>query len=104
MNETLILALAGIAGSALGAFFFVGLWWTVRQAMASRQPALWCFCALVLRMSVALAGFYVVAGGAWQRLVACLCGFLIARSVVLRLTRPDRENRTQAVVEASRAP
>jgi hypothetical protein len=37
-------------------------------------------------MSVALTGFYFVAGGQWERLLACLLGFFIARMVVTWLT------------------
>lgn len=87
MNETLTLVLAWVAGGTLGAFFFGGLWWTVQKGGASKQPALWFFGSLLLRMSIALAGFYFVAGGHWKRLLACLLGFVIARGIVIRLTR-----------------
>ena len=60
MNETLTLALALAAGMLLGAIFFGGLWWTVRKGVSSEQPALWFFGSLLLRMSIALAGFYFV--------------------------------------------
>ena len=79
-----LLALA--AGGVLGGFYFAGLWWTVRKSLASPRPALWVFASLLLRLSVAMAGFYVVGGGQWQRLVACLVGFVVARQVVVRLT------------------
>ena len=72
MTETLTLVLAWVAGGALGAMFFGGLWWTVQKALSSTRPALWFFGSLLLRMSLALAGFYFVAGGHWQRLLACL--------------------------------
>lgn len=63
MNETLILTLAGVAGTALGALFFGGLWWTVRKGVSSQRPAFWFFGSFLLRMSLTLAGFYGVAGG-----------------------------------------
>ena len=87
MTETLTLVLAWVAGGALGAMFFGGLWWTLQKALSSTRPALWFFGSLLLRMSLALAGFYFVAGGHWQRLLACLLGFVIARLIVTRLTR-----------------
>ena len=72
MNETVDSG----AGVASGRFarrdFFGGLWWTVRKGVSSRQPALWFFGSLLLRMSIALAGFYFVSGGHWERLLACL--------------------------------
>ena len=86
MTETLPLALAWVAGGAIGAMFFGGLWWTVQKALSSTRPAFWFFGSLLLRMTLALAGFYFVASGNWQRLLACLLGFLIARLIVTRLT------------------
>jgi F1F0 ATPase subunit 2 len=87
MNEFLILAVAFAAGLLLGAVFFGGLWWTVRRGVSSRHPALWFLGSLLLRMSLTLAGFYFVARGDWRRMVACLSGFIIARLVVMQLTR-----------------
>src|SRR5665811_786638 len=81
MNETqtLVLVLAWVAGGMLGAMFFGGLWWTVRKGVWSQRPALWFFGSLLLRMSVALAGFYFVGRGHWERLVVCLFRFVMAR-------------------------
>ena len=104
MNEFLSLALALAAGVLLGAIFFGGLWWTVRKGVSSKQPALWFFGSLLLRMSIALAGFYFVSGGHWERLLLCLLGFVMARLVVTWLTRPSGENQTRPAQEASYAP
>ena len=71
--------LALVAGVLLGAVFFGGLWWTVRKGVSSKRPALWFFGSLLLRMSIALAGFYFVSGGHWERLLVCLLGFVVAR-------------------------
>jgi len=87
MNEPLIIILACLAGGALGTVFFGGLWWTIRKAVGSPRPALWFFISLMLRMGIVLAGLYFVGGGQWQRLVACLIGIIVARFVVLRLTK-----------------
>ena len=38
------------------------------EGLTSAQPALWFIGSLLLRTSIALAGFYVVAGGQWDRL------------------------------------
>lgn len=87
MNETATLVLAWLAGGIIGLFFFGGLWWTVRRAVTAKQPALWFFGSMLLRMGVALAGFYVVSNRHLDRLLVCLLGFFIARMVVTRLTR-----------------
>ena len=104
MNEVLPLALALSAGVLLGAIFFGGLWWTVRKAVSSEQPAFWFFGSLLLRMSIALAGFYFVSGGHWERLLLCLVGFVIARLVVTWLTRPSEDSQSRPVQEAGYAP
>ncbi len=90
MSERLIYLLSGLAGGGLGAIFFGGLRWTVQRGLASGRPALWFFLGGFLRFSITLVGFYTVAEGHWQRLVACLFGFMIARFVVIRLNRPPK--------------
>ena len=104
MNEMLALVLTGVAGGVLGTVFFGGLWWTVRRGVSSPRPALWFFGSLLARMSIALAGFYFVSGGHWERLVLCLVGFVIARLIVTWLTRPAGANQTRPAQEASHAP
>ena len=91
MNETIILAAALAAGVSLGAIFFGGLWWTVRKGVTAKNPALWLLGSSLLRIGIVLAGFYFAARGDWKKLLLCLLGFLIARVVVLRLTRPNKE-------------
>ena len=113
MNEKLGLVLACMAGGALGAIFFGGLWWTVRKGLASSRPVLWVFASFLLRTGIALAGFYFVSGGDWQRLLACLAGFVMTRMVVTRLTRlpeegrkdqKDQKDQTPSTRKASHAP
>ena len=104
MNETLTLVLALVAGVLLGAMFFGGLWWTVRKGVSSEQPALWFLGSLLLRTSIALAGFYFVARGHWERLLVCLLGFVIARFIVTRLTRAADRREPALAQEASHAP
>ena len=86
MMQLLILGMAWLAGAALGTFFFGGLWWTVRALIGSARGALYMLGSLLLRMGVAGLGFYLVAGGQWQRMLACLLGFLMARTAVLHLS------------------
>jgi len=103
MNETMILVLAGGVGVLLGAIFFGGLWWTVRRGFSSKRPALWFLGSLLLRTSIALTGFYLIALGHWERLLVCLLGFIIARLIVTRLIR-TAEKPVCLSQEARRAP
>ena len=103
MNETLTWALAGLAGGLLGAIFFGGLWWTVQKVVSSTRSTLWLLGSLLLRTSIALAGFYLIARGHWERLLVCLLGFMIARLIVTRFTRAAAKPPYLAQ-EASHAP
>jgi F1F0 ATPase subunit 2 len=104
MNDTLTLALGWAAGAALGAIFFGGLWWTVRKALSSKQPAYWFSVSLLLRTSIALAGFYFVGRWNWKRLLLSLLGFVMARLAVNWLTRQPPDGRTHPAKEARHAP
>jgi F1F0 ATPase subunit 2 len=89
MTETLSLILALITGISLGAIFFGGLWWTVQKGVSSKQPALWFLGSLLLRTWLVMAGFYFVGRGNWVRLPICLIGFIAARLMATRFTRPE---------------
>jgi F1F0 ATPase subunit 2 len=97
------LGLAALAGMVLGALFFGALWWTARSGATSPRPALWFFGSLLLRMGILLPAFYVVAAGHWLRMLICLLGFLAARALVMRLTRPATTTH-DAPQEARHAP
>lgn len=98
MSEGLTWLLAGGAGVVLGVFFFGGLWWTVQKALSSPRAALWMVGSFVVRMAVTVGGFYLIADGHWQRVLACLAGFLLARVVVTRIT--DKYIQTPEVTHA----
>ncbi|HEX5363850.1 MAG TPA: ATP synthase subunit I [Gallionella sp.] len=86
MTDPLGLVSASAMGFLLGAFFFGGLWWTVRRGVASERVALWFFGSMLLRTGVVMLGFYFLMGDSWQRLLAGLFGFVLARMAVTRLT------------------
>ena len=103
-NDTLIRILAFGAGGLLGAMFFGGLAWTVRKGVSSERPALWFMGSMMLRMGIALAGFYVVSAGHLDRMLFCLLGFTVARPIATRLTRPSQPDRISQPQEARHAP
>jgi len=96
MNDPFTLILACAAGIALGAVFFGGLWWTIQRGASSPCPALLFLTSALVRMAIALVGFYLVAGGQLQRMMACLAGFLIARLAVTWLTREKQKEENHA--------
>lgn len=80
--------LAFTGGAGLGIVFFAGLWWTVQRLARARRPALLLAGGLLLRMALALGGFYLAARTGWRPLLACLLGFMLARVAVAGWTRP----------------
>ena len=96
-------AMAVLAGVALGVLFYGGLWWTVRRTARFRHPGPSVLGSALLRMAVALCGFYWEADGDWARLLLCLAGFALARIAVTWLTRlPPRASATVHAVTGGR--
>ncbi|CAN5497467.1 ATP synthase subunit I [soil metagenome] len=99
-----ILPLSFAGGILLGALFFGGLWWTIRKAVSSSQPASWFLGSMVLRTGTVLAGFYLLGHGDWRRLLLSLFGFVTARIAVTMLTRPQKELSTRSEEAPVHAP
>ena len=104
MSEFVSLAPALAAGLFLGAVFFGGLWWTVIRGVSSPRPALWFLGSMLLRMSITLAGFYIVGREDWQRWLPCLLGFVLARLVVKWMTHPPATHPNAQAADTSYAP
>ena len=90
MNNMLPGAVVFIVGMLLGAFYFIGLWWTVRKGVVAKHPALWFSVSMLLRSIIVLVGFYFVGRDHWEWLLVCLVGFIVSRILVMRLTRLDQ--------------
>ena len=103
MIDLLSLVFALIAGIMLGAIFFGGLWWTVRKGVSAKHPAFWFLGSMLLRTCIVVLGFYFILGDSWQRLLAGLLGFIVARIIVTRLTRVAQQQ-NQLAQEAGYAP
>jgi F1F0 ATPase subunit 2 len=86
-TETAGVAVALCAGAALGIVFFSGLLWTIRRGLTSKQAGLWFSASFLARTAIVVTGFYFAARGDWRRMAACLVGFLVARTIVVRQTR-----------------
>lgn len=93
-----------LAGGVLGTVFFAGLWWTVRRAADSSAPVRWFLVSLIARTAIVLAGFYAVGASQPFRLGLCLLGFVLARTLVLRFTRPSPALPSPSPLHASGKP
>ena len=91
MNEPIMLIYVFVMGIVLGVIFFGGLWWTVYKADSSKHPGFLFLISLFIRISIVLVGFYFMGHGRWERLLICLLGFIMARFIVIWMTRNKRE-------------
>jgi F1F0 ATPase subunit 2 len=74
-------------GILLGAFFYGGLWLTVRRLATTRHPFALSLGSLLLRMAVTLGGFLLILNGQWQNAVATLAGFTAGRLTLAWMAR-----------------
>ena len=104
MNEWTTMVIVFAVGIVLGVLFFLGLWYTVQKVTRSKTPAWWILGSFVFRIGIVILGFYYIGADNWQRLLACLAGFIVARFIVTYYTKPKEiivgENRKEAQHEA----
>ncbi|MFT6270941.1 MAG: F1F0 ATPase subunit 2 [Alphaproteobacteria bacterium] len=79
------LLIALIEGTLLGCAFFYILWLSAKKILSSKFAISWFIGSWLARMVFALCGFYLIAMGNWQLLLASLCGFIIGRALISRL-------------------
>ena len=84
MAGTSYLILAFMTGMALGAFFSLNLWSSVRRMTDEQTPWYFMYGSFMLRMLVVVLGFYLVMAGRWERLVAAFLGFVLVREIMVR--------------------
>lgn len=92
MDSNVTQAAVGLlAGSALGAFFYAGLWWTVRALPRSRHPAALALASFFARALVVAVGFVaLVAGEGWPRALWGSIAFVATRFAFVRWLGPRR--------------
>jgi F1F0 ATPase subunit 2 len=84
MNGTYYIVFAFAVGLALGAFFSLNLWSSVRRMTDDETPWYILYGNFMLRISVVLLGFYLVMDGHWERMMAALAGFVLMREILVR--------------------
>lgn len=88
MNESVaIIAFAFIGGLGLGLLFFAGLWLSLSR-LNQKGFLLRYLAGFLLRMFLLLVGFYFIASGSWQRMLAVAAGFTVARFISQRFMKP----------------
>jgi len=89
MNEIYIYLFALMSGIILGIIFYYGLWLTVEKLTSTNLPALHIIGSALLRMGIALFGFYFILilkpDGQINRLILLFAGFNISRFVISKM-------------------
>ena len=89
-SDILAWAVSFIVGALLGVLYFFSLWQTTRHLATGRHPKTWLFVGLVVRISVLMVGFvFILDVRHWEGLVIALLGFVLVRTVAIRLARPE---------------
>ena len=82
------IALALVGGAGIGLLHFGGLWWTVRRIGERKNPVALLLASQFLRTGATVLLLYLVAGSAWERLLAAVAGLLIVRRLMARRLGP----------------
>jgi F1F0 ATPase subunit 2 len=90
LNTIFILALMFAAGLALGAFYFVSLWQTVRGLAQTESRVRLLAISFVLRASIILSAFFFLMNGHWERLAAVMTGFVVIRKILIYRLGPQK--------------
>ncbi|WP_282143301.1 ATP synthase subunit I [Cellulophaga baltica] len=89
MSDLISILLGFFGGTAIGALFFGGLWFTTKKMLTSKWPALMYLGSLILRVGFTLLGFYYIGQDNWKIILIGLLGFISMRFIVLRMTRTE---------------
>lgn len=81
------IALPFIWGMILGVFFYSGQKFMIQKALTSSNQQFVLSLSFVVRITVVLWGFYLLADGGWQRLLVCLISFLWMKNFSAREVR-----------------
>jgi F1F0 ATPase subunit 2 len=83
VNSPFTLPACFFLGAVLAAFYFGGLWLTVKRLPQSRQPTLLSMSSFVARSLICLAGFYLVVGQGIEAVLICLSGFVLTKMALI---------------------
>lgn len=83
MNSILSLPASFFLGAVLSAFYFGGLWLTVKRLPRSRQPTILSLSSFVARSLICLVGFYLVTGLGIKAVLICLSGFVLTKMALI---------------------
>lgn len=83
---------AFLVGIALGAFYFGGLYFSIKKLTEVKYPRLLMLISWVFRMLVLLGVFLYVARGGFQQILLALLGLMLMRLVITQITKEKESN------------
>jgi F1F0 ATPase subunit 2 len=81
------LVIAFVAGAVMGAGYFAGLWLTLCRMAKASSPYRLYGVSLLLRLTLLLGGFYLLAIRGYGGLLASGVGFMVSRQLWLMAKR-----------------
>jgi len=81
-----------VAGAGLGAFFYGGLWWTVKKLPEVRHPAVWMLASFAVRTAVTVTGLFWLMAEDWRRLLVAVVGFVTVRVIGTAMVQKKPES------------
>lgn len=96
----IFLAVAAVAGAVLSAFFFGGLWLTVRDIEEHERPAAWMITSFVARTAVVLGAFYLLGQAGWEAMGVAAATFVATRFVITRILGPSNASSAPDAADA----
>lgn len=94
MNHYLLLLLMVVAGFSLGMVYFAGLMKTMNWITSRKNWRIMMLLSFLLRAGLLVGAFFLLAGTDWQRIIALVLGFMIARLITVyrfKKTMPLKE-------------
>lgn len=94
MNTLVGLFISLLLGVIAGIIFFGGLLMTVRRLVQAPHPYYLAIVSFILRFAAIGVIFVSISyGGHWERLLACMLGFVMTRMAVVRyVQRKDKQS------------
>ncbi|HUN53532.1 MAG TPA: ATP synthase subunit I [Smithella sp.] len=99
LNTVFILILMFGAGLALGAFYFIGLWQTLRRVAQTENRMRLLAISFVVRLAVILTAFFFLMDSHWERLAAAMAGFVVMRKILVYYLGPQKTAQVGTLTE-----
>jgi F1F0 ATPase subunit 2 len=88
--------IAALAGVLFGIIYFGGLWLTIQRIGQVNRPILLLTGSFIIRLGLALAGFYLVSNGRLEFLAASLITFFLTRFYFIKKIQPVPERSVES--------